>query len=106
MAFEIKRNDRRPRYRVQLTSNGEPVDLTGATNAYFIMKTGTLTNKINRGVMTFVDRATGIVEYAWANLDTDTAGSYNAEVEVDWGGEPQTFPSKGYFAITIYEDLG
>lgn len=107
MAFEIKRNDRRPRWRVQLTANGTPVDLTGAAAARFTMKTGS-TTKINKQTMVFVDRSIGVVEYAWGVTDTDTSGTYNAEVEIDWGGAPaelQSFPSVGYFAITISDDL-
>lgn len=105
MAYEIKRNDRRPRWRVQLLANGSPLDLTSALSARFIMKTG-VSIKINRQAMSFIDRANGIVEYAWAAGDTDTSGTYNAEVEVDWGGsEFQTFPSTGYFTITISDDL-
>lgn len=111
MAFEIKRNDLLPHYRVQLTQTDPndptaqiPVDLTGATNAYFIMKTGT-TLKINRVAMAFINRALGIVEYTWAVGDTDTSGSYNVEVEVNWSGFPQTFPSSGYFAVVISDDL-
>lgn len=106
MAFEIKRNDRRPRFRVQLTANGSPVDLTGATAARFIMKSGS-TMKVNRATMTFVDRAMGVVEYAWAAVDTDTSGPFNAEVEIDWGSsEFQTFPSSGFFAVIVNDDLG
>lgn len=107
MAYEIKRNDLRPYWRVQLTQNGTPADLTGAVAARFTMKVGTTgTAKINKQAMTIVDAATGIVEYHWVVGDTDTSGTYNAEVEIDWGGTtPQTFPSKGYFTITINDDL-
>ena len=108
MAYEIKRNDLRPRWRAQLTANGVPVDLTTAVAARFIMKKDT-TAKINRATMSFIDRPTGVVEYVWTGTDTDAAGTYNVEVEVDWGGTPtefQTFPTKGYFTVTINEDLG
>jgi hypothetical protein len=90
---------------VQLLANGVPVDLTGASAARFIMKTGS-TLKVNRAAMSFIDRSNGIVEYAWVTGDTDTSGTYNVEVEVDWGGsEFQSFPSTGYFTITISDDL-
>ena len=105
MAFQIKRNDKRPRFRVALTANGDPVDLTAATSAFFIMKAGS-TTKVNRGAMTFVDRANGVVEYPWTGTDTDTSNTYNCEVEVLWGTDPQTFPSSGYFTVTIEDDLG
>jgi len=107
MAFEIKRNDRRPRWRVQLTANGSPANLTGATGTVFTMVDGTVgTPKVDKGTMTVIDAVTGVVEYPWAAGDTDTSGEYNVEVEVDWGGgETQTFPSVGYFTITIEDDL-
>lgn len=106
-AFEIKRNDRRPHWRVQLTANGDPVDLTAAVAARFTMKNGS-TIKVNKQAMAFIDRPTGVVEYAWGATDTDTSSTYNVEVEVDWGGAPaelQSFPSTGYFTVTITDDL-
>lgn len=106
MAFEIKKGDRRPRYRVGLTANGGPVDLTGATAVRFMMKLGVSgTLKIDAPAI-IVDAETGVVEYHWAVDDTDTAGTFNIEFEVDWSGEKQTFPSTGYFTATINEDLG
>lgn len=105
--FTIKRNDRRPRWRVQLTANGSPVNGTLAANVRFIMKQGS-TIKVNKQPMSAVDAANGIYEYIWADGDTDTSGTYTAEVEVDWGGTPavlQTFPNTGYFSITIEDDL-
>lgn len=104
MPFTIKRNDRRPRYRVNLTADGAPVDLTAATSVRFLMKEGT-TLKVD-GVATVVDALNGGVEYAWAVGDTDTAGEYQVEIEVSWGGETQTFPSDGYFTCSIQNDLG
>lgn len=106
MAFEIKAHDRRPHYRVQLTANGAPIDLTGASSVSFQMYTSAGTVKVAKTAATIVDGPTGVVEYAWAAGDTDTPGTYNAEFEVLWGTEPQTFPSSGYFTITINADLG
>lgn len=107
MAFEIKRNDRRPRFRVQLTQDGVPADLTGnAAVRFTLTDASTSAIKINKAAMSVVDAPTGVVEYVWAATDTDTAGTYNAEVEVDWGTSiTQTFPTKGYFVVTIYADL-
>lgn len=104
MAFVIKQNDQRPYFRVQLTSNDAPVSLTGATSAKFIMKQGA-TTKVTATAQ-IIDAPNGIVQYAWAAADTNTAGTYNAEIEILWGTERQTFPSSGYFAITIEADLG
>lgn len=105
MAFEIKRNDRRPRYRVALTANSLPVDLTGATAVRFTMVKDS-TVKINKQAMTVIDAPAGVVEYAWGATDTDTVGTYQIEIEVDWGSsELQSFPSSGYFTATINPDL-
>lgn len=105
MAFEIKRNDRRPHYRVQLLANGSPVDLTAASGVVFTMKTGN-SLKVTKASMTFIDRSAGIVEYAWGATDTDASGDFNVEIEVNWGGgETQTFPSKGYLTVSISDDL-
>lgn len=110
MAFEIKQHDRRPRYRVALTANGDPVDLTGAVGVNFQMYSGTPPSgsvKVAKTDATIVDALTGVVEYAWTATDTDTTGTFNIEFEVDWGGgETQTFPSTGYFTATINPDLG
>jgi hypothetical protein len=111
MAFVIKRHDLRPRYRVQLTSSEAstgvqvPVDLTDATSVRFIM-TGTkaTTPKVDSSG-DFVDRANGVVEYHWSAGDTDTAGDYYVEIEISWSGEPQTFPSVGFFKCKIVSDL-
>lgn len=104
MPFTIKRNDRRPRYRVNLTTDGTPADLSAATSVKFLMKQGS-TLKVSQPA-TIVDPLTGLVEYAWAAGDTDTPGEYNVEFEVSWGLETQTFPSVGYFTCTIESDLG
>ena len=107
MAFEIKRNDRRPHYRVQLLANDVPVDITTAVATKFTMKDATSgVVKVNKETMTVIDAALGIVEHVWLAAHTDASGTYNAEVEVDWGGAvTQTFPSKGYLTITVYDDL-
>ena len=107
MAYEIKKNDRRPRWRVQLTANGLPVNITGNSGVKFTMAaTAVSAPKVNKASMTVIDALTGVVEYAWAAGDTDTAGQFLAEVEVDWGGsETQSFPSVGYFQIEITDDL-
>lgn len=114
MAYQIKRNDRRPYFRVQLkqtdplSSTGAliPADITGAVGVKFLMKGTAGALKVNTAGF-IISPATGVVEYRWGATDTDTSGSFNMEVEIDWGGgEKQTFPSSGYFAVTIVDDLG
>lgn len=114
MAFEMKRGDRRPYFRVQLmvtdpanpTGPMIPCDLTNATAVKFLMKTAAGALVVN-DPGAFINRVQGIVEYAWLAGDTDvSSSSYQMEVEVDWAGEKQSFPSTGYFAVSITDDLG
>lgn len=105
--FTIKRNDRRPHWRVALSVNEIPLGVGTASAIKFTMKSGS-TIKVNKANMDIIDAGSGLVEYAWQDGDTDTSGVYNAEVEIDWGGTPaelQTFPNEGYFTITIVDDL-
>ena len=113
MAYELKRGDRRPYFRVQLMVTDPvapegpmiPMDLTDATDVKFLMKT-TIGALVVNDPGVFTDRILGIVEYQWASGDTDVSSTYQMEVEVDWGGEKQTFPSTGYFPVVISDDLG
>lgn len=114
MAYQIKRGDRRPYFRVQLKQTDPasptgaliPVDLTGAVAVKFLMKPAAGALKVNATGF-IVSATTGVVEYRWGATDTDTSGTFNMEVEVDWGGgEKQTFPSSSYFPVTISDDLG
>lgn len=113
--YEIKRGDRRPylRYALTVTDPDDlsatpaliPMDLTDATAVRFIIK------KLGEAAIvddpgTFIDRPLGIVQYAWQAGDTAVSGTYNVEVEVDWGGEKQSFPSTGYESVVIFDDLG
>lgn len=108
--FTIKRGDRRPRFRVQLTSgkvNPVAVNLTGNTGVWFIMKNVGGTVVVNTA-MTIIDPVNGIVEYPWGAADTTTAGTFQAEVEVAWQAarvETQTFPSEGTWPVVITQDL-
>lgn len=106
MAYEIRQGDRRPHYRIQLTGNGVPVDLTGAVSVHFIMKPAAGGTAVVDTDGTIITPATGVVEYAWDADDTTTSGSFAMKVRVVWGGgETQTFPSSGSFAVTIQPDV-
>lgn len=116
MAFEIKRGDRRPLFVVVLKDDfGQVtesiVDLTTATSAVFNMRaTQGGTVKVSRGTATITNPSGGEVTYTWGTADTNTAGDFEAEVEITWSdGKPETFPggpSGGtYWAITITDDI-
>lgn len=112
MAFEIKQGDRRPLFVVALKDNfGEPsetaVNLTTATGVVFNMrnKAGGAV-KVSRGACTITNAAGGEVTYAWATNDTDTAGSFEAEVEVTWNDtKAETFPNDSYWDVVITDDI-
>lgn len=120
MAFEIKQGDRRPLFVVVLKDDfGEiteaPVNLTTATAAVFNMRdknTGAV--KVSRGTATISNAAGGEVTYSWGTADTNTAGTFHAEVEIAWNdSKPETFPGgpsgtedgTGYWEILISDDI-
>jgi hypothetical protein len=112
MAFILKQGDRRPSFVVALKDDfGEEteaaVDLTTAGTAYFNMRAangGAV--KISRGTATITSAATGVVTYAWGATDTDTAGDYEAELEILWNdGKAETFPNDTYWDVEIVDDV-
>jgi hypothetical protein len=118
--FEIGQNDRRPLFVVVLKDNfgevGETVvNLTTAGTAYFNMRAASGgAVKVSRGTATISNAAGGEITYNWGTADTNTAGDYEAEVEVLWNdGKPETFPggqngtddASGYWPIRIKDDI-
>jgi hypothetical protein len=70
--------------------------------------------KVSRGTATISNAAGGEITYNWGTADTNTAGDYEAEVEVLWNdGKPETFPggqngtddASGYWPIRIKDDI-
>lgn len=97
--FIIKQNDTSPAIRQELTSDGEVVDLSGASVS-FIME-----GKFDR-TASIVDAAAGLVSYSWQAGDTATAGEFRSEWEVTFSdGKVETFPNAGYITIDIRPEL-
>lgn len=107
MAFVIKQDDTAPSYVADLKTNGAPVDLTPATSATFKMRqTGQTALKVNAAMAIDADPATGRVQYDWQTGDTDTIGTYEAEIEILWtDGTIETWPNTGYASVTVAADL-
>jgi hypothetical protein len=119
MAFEIKQGDRRPLFVVVLKDDfGEAtesiVNLTTAGHAsgtaFFNMRQVGGAVKISRGTATITNAAGGEVTYSWGTADTNTAGAFEAEVEIIWNdGKPETFPGGpgggSYWDVTITDDI-
>lgn len=102
----MKQFDRLPSIQTTLSTAGAPVDLTTATSVTFIMKpiTGGAI-KVNAAA-TIVSLTGGIVRYDWLATDTNTAGIFNAEWQVNWpSSKEQTFPTQGYHVVEIVPDL-
>lgn len=107
--YTMKAHDLEPSFEVQLLDGTIPVDLTSVVSALFLMKTRKGIKVA--GLMTIPDQSilmnVGIVRYDWVSGDTDTPGTFTAEVQVTWpGGRPQTFPASRYVTIQIDKDLG
>jgi hypothetical protein len=112
MAFTVKQFDRRPVFVVALKDDfGEqtesPVNLTTASTVVFNMRDAdTETVVVNRGAATISDANSGEVTYNWGTGDLNTAGAYEAEVEVTWNdGKAETFPNNGYWDVIVVDDI-
>lgn len=104
----LKTGDLRPPVYASLTdSTSGVIDLTSASGVTFIMTPLGASVATVATSASIVTASTGEVAYSWNNGDTDTAGTYNGEFEVDWGSSVyQTFPADGFIEIEIQEDLG
>lgn len=93
------KGDTFPAIPVQLTQNGEPVDLTGAT-VQFKMRLYGKTIVLDSATVT--SESTGEVEYEWSAGDTDYVGLHEGSWIVTYSDDTiQTFPNKGFNLIQI-----
>ena len=103
--FVIKRNDTSP--SIQGTckdADGNAVDITGATIRFHMIDADE--DLIVDAAATIADGTGGVVRYDWQAADTDVAGAYQAEFEVTYSDATvESFPSRGFIGVQIYEDL-
>jgi hypothetical protein len=107
MAFTIKRFDTSPTIGMNLQdAAANPVSIVNALDVRFHMRLrGEQTLKIDARA-SVIDAETGTVKYDWLTQDTDTAGRYEAEIEVTYtDGSIETFPNGGYLSINIIDDI-
>lgn len=96
--IKMVQNDTLPDLEFTIKQDGSVVDLTGATVKFYMKNRDTGTVKINGVACTIVSASAGTCKYVWQSGDTDTVGTYQAEVEVTFsGGTVQT----GYESLTI-----
>jgi hypothetical protein len=110
VTWSIKRNDRAPSFTAQLIENGSPMTgLAGAT-AKFIMKEDGAAEADDPKVdaeATITDEDLAMVQYDWADGDTDTVGLYRAEFEITYSnGLTRTVPTRDYLYVRVLADLG
>lgn len=110
--FVIKQNDQLPALIVTCLDGAEPVDLLTATSARLLMRNLSAGLKVDAEVEILDqtdDDNLGKVTYEWEPTDTDTVGTFNAEIEVTWpDGKIQTFPAsktQKYFKVIVLNDL-
>jgi hypothetical protein len=107
--FLIKTFDLLPTFRVPLTIDDAPLDLTNAVSVYFIMRSamrpaGSII--VNSLATIELPKTSGIISYDWVSGDTDVPGIFYAEAEIHWNlGKPQTAPTDSYWTIEIRADL-
>jgi hypothetical protein len=101
----LKRGDTRTCIRAVLKNTaGVPVDLTGCRVDFCMAPLGR-TAVIDRKAH-IQDAATGEVWQVWAPGETDTAGVYRAEFQVQYSdGRKETFPNDGYISVRILDDI-
>ena len=110
--FLIKRGDTLPAIRIQLINpDGSFFNPTGAVLSFRFEDVSEDPGdvvQVGAGTFSIVgDGSTGEVDYAWDATDTDTVGSFRAEVEAQpSGGGRTTFPGGSYILFDVVQDLG
>src|SRR5689334_4269609 len=106
--FTIKQDDQLPEILAVLKDDTDAeVNLTGILGVRFIM-TNKTTNEVKvDAAASVLDAPNGLVKYSWEEVDTDEAGNYKGEFEVEFSdGRLETFPNDKYLNIKVVVDLG
>ena len=101
--FFIRSRDREPYLRGELRdAAGAVINLTGATVRFVMVDASNGSEAVN-ALATLVDAANGVVEYQWADGDTNTNGLYLARWVIALAnGHALTVPNNGDMLIQIY----
>jgi hypothetical protein len=104
--FTIKQGDTLPPLTAVLRdAAGNVVDLTGCAVRFIAGSQGR--EPILDKAALVADAEGGIVEVPWAIGDTETAGTYEAEIEVTFGnGDVLTFPNTTRLTFQVARELG
>lgn len=107
---ELKTGDTEPNFEAELVkNNGVPKDLTGYEVKFRMREANgdsLVVDDDTAGFVTVTDESLGRMSYDWQPADTETAATYEVEVEIDDGsGSVITFPNQGFAIVTIEEGL-
>lgn len=109
MTFTITQGDSSPSLVSALGTTSSTVDLSNAQEIKFIMEDKYERVVINEGLqdsVNILDAANGKVEFIFDQSQTKTAGSYQAEWEVQFiNGAIETFPTRSKIDIEIVEQI-
>lgn len=85
--------------------DGQPLDLTDATDVQFRSKLTTGSTTITRSG-SFVDRANGRAKIVWATTDIVEIGIYNVQIRVTWAtGRWSSHPNDRYDALVVVREV-
>lgn len=108
LTFIIKRGDTLPYLEADLTNDGVAADISGTTGVDFVLRAVGASKSAASMVRpaTIVSAAPAKVRYQWQVGDTDVAGRFIGEFQVNYGNQKASYPSETYIAINIMADLG
>jgi len=103
--FFTVRNDTKALTAQLFDTDGDAVDLTGATVTWTMTGPNGQPTKVHDGIaVTLTDDSTGKVSVPWTAVTS--AGTYKGQFTVvDSGALIETFPSNGYVLIRVSADL-
>lgn len=106
MVLKLKEGNAEPVLTATLKRDGSAYDLTNVSNrsVTFVMGATDESPQV-KAPATVTDAANGKVQYEWASGDTDTPGTYKCEFDVTGDNTDTTFPSDGYFIVTIQKEV-
>lgn len=105
--FHLKQGDTLPALQATLKdADDAAVNLTGAAVRFHLRRPGADTLTVDAAAE-IVTAASGIVNYVWADGDTDDTGVFDAEFEVTFDDDTVlTFPNSEHLSVMIFTQLG
>jgi hypothetical protein len=105
--FDMKQHDTTPSLEATLTPAGNPKEgLEEAEKVWLIVrKKGGTGAPLFKSECVIVDAAAGRIRYDWEASDTEIAGEFQFEFEIEWPGGKESIPRIGYKTLGIEDDL-